>query len=196
MIGSGAKVVKGKKYGVRMSHPRRIEEGFSRDVIAPLEEGEARPQGRKGKGRKVVEMEPVCAGCVETLLLAQSGERRPWALKCGHVVCGKCVGDAKMRCEGIKEEERKARWKMDVDRRDEVLFVDDDDEIDYVDDEAVVVSSRGKAKGKGKGKGKSRAGETGVEEAWTMCPVVGCDGAGTDLLAEEGDYSGAFELFV
>lgn len=190
------KVVKGKKYGVRMSHPRKVEEGFSRDVVNPLEEGESRPKSKgKGKGKKVVEkeeVEPVCAGCLEPLLLAQSGERRPWALRCGHVVCGRCVGDAKMRCEGIKEEDRKARWRMNVDRRDEVVFVDDDEELDYVDEETTLAA---RLSG-GKGKGKSRAGETGVEEAWTMCPVASCDGAGTDLLAAEGDCAGAFELFV
>lgn len=52
-----------------------------------------------------------------------------------------------------------------------------------------------KASSKDKGKGKSRADETGVEEAWTTCPVVTCDGKGSDVLAEKG-WARPYELFV
>lgn len=234
-----AKVKAGKKYGVRMSHPRKVEEGFSRDIVNPPDDDDPVPvvtTTTKGRGKKKakeppVEMEPVCASCLDPLLLAQSGEKRPWALKCGHVVCGRCIGDAKMRCEEIKEAERKARW-TEIGGKGKELVIDDDDEeeeegeddgeLDYVDD--VPTSTRSSRAGPtrrsngnnskgdstratpyakpttttttGKGKGKSRADETGVEELWTECPVTGCAGDGTDLLAKEGHWSGAFELFV
>ncbi|KAI5481849.1 zinc finger, RING-type protein [Pseudohyphozyma bogoriensis] len=213
---------KGKKWGVKMSHPKRVEDGFSRDIKDP-DDDEPAPAPKKRKGAKGAatpakpkeDLVPGCASCLEPLLLAQAGLGRPWALKCGHVVCGRCVGDAKMRCEEIKANERKDRWVMDVDgvgagvggrtrssrgkgKGKEVLLLDDsDDDADDDGNDSInppLTTTTNSMKG-GKGKEKSRAGETGVEEAWTTCPVAWCDG-NTDLLAKEGSYNGAFELFV
>lgn len=124
-----------------------------------------------------------------------------------------------MRCEEMKELERKSRWKMEeatsrvkkvaknVQRVNGRVVVTTDSE-----DDLLVPSAFGPTRSRTtstkpspspyplpstqKGKGKSLAAETGVEENWTMCPVLGCDGNGTDLLAKEGKLTGAFELFV
>lgn len=230
---------KGRKYAVRVSHPRKMEVGFSRDIIPPPELDDSPPPPPTAPLRKSTAkanqlppepLEPICASCLEPLFLAQTGEKRPWGLKCGHVVCGKCIGDAKMRCEEMAAAERKARWTMDIDADEvevevagkgkgkgkELIVLDDEDEDDQDDQDSIIVSkslrpktratkplpkksSKGKASKldpKGKGKSRSMATETGVEENWTTCPVEGCGGEGTDLLAKEGDYRGAFELFV
>lgn len=188
----------GKKFGVRMSHPRKVEESFSRNIINPPEEGETPPPAptTKGKGKRAasapapVETEPACASCLEPLRLAQAGEGRIWVLCCGHAVCGKCLGEAKMRCEEIKAAERKNRWAMDVDGKGKEIVLDDDDE-----DEAPM-PSKGKGKAKAKAKGKGKAKETDVDEAWTTCPVVECDGALSDLLAGDSDPARPFEAYV
>ncbi|KAM0749664.1 hypothetical protein T439DRAFT_36354 [Meredithblackwellia eburnea MCA 4105] len=198
----------GKKYGVRMSHPNKIPEGFSRNIVNPPEEGEEEPApvaapSRKKKGKRAAvspakpkeDEVPACASCLEPLLLNQVGERRIWVLRCGHVVCGKCIGDAKMRCEEIKEAERKSRWTMDVDGKGKGKGKASD-VITFDDKEEAEIGGSGKGKKLGKGKEKSRASETGIEENWTTCPVVGCEGAQSDLLAGDDDYSRPFEAFV
>ncbi|KAK4701581.1 hypothetical protein P7C70_g4649, partial [Phenoliferia sp. Uapishka_3] len=195
----------GKKFTVRMSHPKKCEEGFSRNIVNPPEEGETPPPAPSAnkKGKKaatappVVEMEPGCASCLESLRLAQAGEGRIWALKCGHAVCGRCLTEAKARCEEIKAAERAAQWEMNVDeegRSKEPIVLDGDDEGD--EEPSAKGRSKGKGTMKGKGKEKSRADETGVEEAWTTCPVVSCDGALSDLLAKDDDMARPFEAYV
>lgn len=230
LMNKGGKKV-AKKYGIRLSHPKGIEDGFSRDIIPPPELADTPPpepahhRGRKSKPKiPPPQMEPACAACLERLLLAQNGERKPWALKCGHVVCGKCIGEAKMRCEEIKEAERKNHWTYDVKGNEkvgaagskgkgkgkaEVVLLDDEDDSDDDKNESNFGPTRNSknskstapyskisaGKGKGKGKEKSNASETGVDESWTCCPVVKCAGT-TDLLAKDGDFSGPFELFI
>lgn len=233
--GGAAKIKAGKKYGVRLSHPRRVEPNFSRDIVRGDSDDEdglppapsdtltttTTTSGHASKKRKatapsaaVVELEPVCAACATPLLLAQTGMRRIWALKCGHVVCGACVGEARMRCEARKAG---SQW-----RSGGVLVVDSDDEdeagkedadvdgpqdgvTDLAGRKAASRQSKGQGKGKSmkknlvppsKGKRKADSFEVATDPDWTACPVASCSGEGTDLLAPEGDYSGAFELFV
>lgn len=213
-IDSGSKLKrKGKKYSVRNSHPRRVEVGFSRSIIGIEDEEEdlqvallastsasatTTSLSIKGKAKSklppppaaplppVVELEPVCASCSTPLLLGQSGLGRLWALRCGHIVCGKCIGDARMRCEVVEA----GGWVMDV----------DPNEVE--DKKGVNGNGNGSGSGKGKGKGKGKAivlenGDgDGVEKDWMTCPVIGCNSAGTNLLAREGSWEGAFEMFV
>ncbi|ORY73618.1 hypothetical protein BCR35DRAFT_333627 [Leucosporidium creatinivorum] len=113
--GGAERVKKGKKYGVRMSHPQKIEEGFTRDILElPDPDDPPPPPAKRKKGSKTTSnsnaepelLEPVCSSCLEPLLLAQSGSQRPWALRCGHVVCGGCIGSARKRVEEVKRKER------------------------------------------------------------------------------------------
>ncbi|GAA5912624.1 hypothetical protein JCM6882_004693 [Rhodosporidiobolus microsporus] len=120
--GGAAKVkAASKKYGVRMSHGAdRVEKGFTRDIVEPLEEGEAPPPpppakkaktSAKGKATAsavepdlvvVEEQVPVCASCLDPLFLGGEGARKVFALKCGHVVCAKCLDEARGRCRVAK----------------------------------------------------------------------------------------------
>ncbi|GAA5844113.1 hypothetical protein JCM11251_001823 [Rhodosporidiobolus azoricus] len=115
--GGAAKVkAASKKYGVTMSHGRGgVEKGFSRDIIEPLEDGVAPPPPKKkaktsakGKAKAadqeviVEEQVPVCASCLDPLFLGGEGARKVYALKCGHVVCAKCLDEAKERCRAAK----------------------------------------------------------------------------------------------
>lgn len=146
--GGAAKVrAASKKYGVRMSHPRPVEKGFSRDIIEPRDPDTAEPPAKrvKGKGKAKAppeEVQPVCASCLDPLLLGGEGDKKVFALRCGHVVCAKCLGEAKARCQEIKERE-KGGWVMDVDEgvgrggsggkgkaREPLLLSDDDDDDD------------------------------------------------------------------
>ncbi|KAK4331144.1 GMC oxidoreductase [Rhodotorula toruloides] len=147
--GGAAKVrAASKKYGVRMSHPRPVEKGFSRDIIEPRDPDTAEPPAKrvKGKGKAKAppeEMQPVCASCLDPLLLGGEGDKKVFALRCGHVVCARCLGEAKARCQEIRERE-KGGWVMDVDEdggggkgkgkaREPLLLSDDDDDDLYGD---------------------------------------------------------------
>ncbi|BGP35714.1 CDC16 protein [Rhodotorula toruloides] len=150
--GGAAKVrAASKKYGVRMSHPRPVEKGFSRDIIEPRDPDTAEPPAKrvKGKGKAKAkappeEMQPVCASCLDPLLLGGEGDKKVFALRCGHVVCAKCLSEAKARCQEIRERE-KSGWVMDVDdgdgaggkgkgkAREPLLLSDDDDDDLYGD---------------------------------------------------------------
>ena len=216
--GGAAKVRKAKKYGIKMSHPRKIEDGFAKDIID--QDASPPPQAKK-KSKKAVPappttvLEPVCASCLEPLLLAQSGEQRPWALRCGHVVCGSCVVAAKDRLIAARA------IVLDDDSQDkratQVVELDDDDELEYVGDEdaapvrastagpirrsqpskraAPYSAARTNGKAKATGKGKAKARSTDVDAEWTSCPVVTCE-VRTELDEAEGGMTGAWELFV
>lgn len=213
--GGAAKVkAASKKYSVRLSHPDKVERGFSRDVLEPPDPDAAAaaapPPAKKAKraGAKArpppEELEPVCASCLETLLLGGEGARKVFALRCGHAVCARCLDEAKERCRAIADAEKgrtttsgsgagrrtkgKGKGKGKGKAREDAMDEDGDDDSDG-DYDAPAPSS------KSKGKARSRADETGVEEDWTTCPVAACDGRGTDLLASEG-WSRPFELFA
>ncbi|GAA5982635.1 hypothetical protein JCM10908_006726 [Rhodotorula pacifica] len=118
--GGAAKVkAASKKYGVRMSHPTPVEKGFSRDIIEPRDPDAPAPvipAGKKGGRSKASkpteELEPVCASCLETLLLSGTGDKKVFALRCGHAVCARCLNEAKERCRAIREQE-KGGWVAD-----------------------------------------------------------------------------------
>ncbi|GAA5973776.1 hypothetical protein JCM11641_003149 [Rhodosporidiobolus odoratus] len=247
--GGAAKVkAAGKKYGVKMSHPVPVQRGFARDIKDPeeVDEGPVKKKAKKGKGKaKVEEVEeeqqvPVCASCLEPLYLGGEGDRKVFALKCGHVVCKGCLEEARgrvkaergavthtgaggpkgkktLRAKG-KKSGQKGKAPDEADHDFTPLHVGshpstrDEMELDAIDggpsssaldlssDERPLFTSlsarrASKAKTKDKGKAKSRADETGVEELWTICPVVACDGKGGDVLVE-GGYQGPYELFV
>ncbi|GAA5870627.1 hypothetical protein JCM1840_004820 [Sporobolomyces johnsonii] len=119
-----------KKYGVRMSHPGPVERGFARDIVEPggdpdVDAPAVAKKARKGKGKGRAQLEqpaeelvPVCAACLAPLILGGEGDQKVMALCCGHVVCKKCLGEARARCEEIRAAE-KGRWVMDVDGEDE-----------------------------------------------------------------------------
>lgn len=282
--GGAAKVkAASKKYGVRMSHPGPVERGFSRDIVEPRDHPDGAPppplppaaasSTKKSRSRTAAavaakpteELEPVCASCLETLLLSGTGNKKVFALRCGHSVCAKCLEEAKERCRAIRAQEkggcvlddstgtcsssaaaapapatrangastlsnaskgkdkRKGKGKnpiaLDLESGTQSNSSEfylsssdsDDDDSGYTirgdsarhppakrrrtDDGGTTAASNGSTKGKGKGKGKSRADETGVEEDWTTCPVLTCDGKGSDLLAEEG-WAKPFEFFT
>lgn len=261
--GGAAKVkAASKKYGVRMSHPTPNERGFSRDIVEPrgpeaplpplLPPAAASGTSKRGRSKAVKstkELEPVCASCLERLLLSGTGDHKVFALRCGHAVCAKCLDEAKGRCRAIREQE-KGGWVIDTaaagtasstsrrvngtvaskrkgknghglgsgpggsDSAEVYLSSSEEDEDDQVENRSTAGAKSsvrpnkrrrqsgatapeiGSVLARGnKGKGKSRADETGVEEAWTTCPVSTCDGRGTDLLAEEG-WSRPFEFFT
>ncbi|KAM0789915.1 hypothetical protein ACM66B_006756 [Microbotryomycetes sp. NB124-2] len=162
------KVKPAKRYTVKLSHPRKPEPGFTRDIVSEedalekiqtLKQGGSGAQGDNGSKKRRrggagstaaaikqaeadAELEPVCSSCLRPLFLAQSGDGRMWALKCGHVVCGQCLTGAQERCREIRKQERDGRWQMDVDgpaaKAKRTVFVDDsdDDENDpdfYID---------------------------------------------------------------
>ncbi|GAA5875220.1 hypothetical protein JCM3774_004173 [Rhodotorula dairenensis] len=117
--GGAAKVkAASKKYGVRMSHPAPNERGFSRDIIEPRDPGALQPPppptaaaAKKGRSKAAAaksteECEPVCASCLERLLLSGTGDHKVFALRCGHAVCAKCLDEAKARCRAIREQEK------------------------------------------------------------------------------------------
>ncbi|GEM11270.1 GMC oxidoreductase [Rhodotorula toruloides] len=186
--GGAAKVrAASKKYGVRMSHPRPVEKGFSRDIIEPRDPDTVEPPAKrvKGKGKAkapLEEMQPVCASCLDPLLLGGEGDKKVFALSCGHVVCAKCLGEAKARCQEIREREKGA-WVMDVDEsdggggkgkgkaRDPLLLSDDDDDLygdgetdfclsDHVPPTRSSKSSSKRSSKKDKGNGKATASST------------------------------------
>lgn len=158
--GGAAKVrAANKKYGVKMSHPLPIQRGFSRDIIEPIAANDADPETReagspptkrlkkyKAKEKddiEIQEMEPVCASCLGRLQLgSEDKDGKVWALHCGHVVCGKCLREAKTRCEDILEKER-GGWVMNVD-------LDDDDSVKVGGVDEVMASPK---KGKGQKRG-------------------------------------------
>jgi hypothetical protein len=75
-------------YSPTLTHPNypNSRPGFSYDFSAPPIEIDA--------GTEVVEPDPltfVCAKCADPLYLGQSGKQKIWALRCGHVFCGKCL---------------------------------------------------------------------------------------------------------
>ncbi|KAK4054017.1 hypothetical protein OIO90_003662 [Microbotryomycetes sp. JL221] len=230
-----------KRYTVKTSHPRKLEPGFMRDIVSPEDQREKialnnkkaatlnglpnkkRKRAKVGPGAPAsdVEVEPVCASCLTRLLLAQSDDGRLWALKCGHVVCGKCIGQAKERCVEISQRDKAAaRWKESAAARAKRILVvddsDDEDDLDFVatddDSDEARRTNRKRAKlaldvsktdtasastsSSGKGKSRSRADETGIEEDWTACPVTDCSGEGTNLLAPAGSNAGAFPIYV
>ncbi|GAA5923110.1 hypothetical protein JCM1841_000072 [Sporobolomyces salmonicolor] len=146
-----------KKYGVRMSHPVPVERGFARDLVEPgadLDAPTAAKKARKGKGKARQEppreeLVPVCAACLAPLILGGEGGQKVMALCCGHVVCKKCLGEARARCEEIRATE-KGRWVMDVEGENEG---------------GGGAGRRGQAsKGSGKGKGKANAVLTLLED--------------------------------
>ncbi|GAA5828743.1 hypothetical protein JCM5353_002876 [Sporobolomyces roseus] len=106
-----------KKYGVRLSHPLSVQKGFSRDIIEPLEEEASGPSPAKKKKREsreviIEELEPVCASCEEGLRMGSEGrDGKIWGLSCGHVVCGRCLREAKERNRG--------GWKLNVSSNEE-----------------------------------------------------------------------------
>lgn len=126
--GGAAKVkAASKKYGVRMSHPGPVERGFSRDIVEPRDPDGAPPpppppvaasSTKKSRsrttaaGKPTEELEPVCASCLETLLLSGTGNKKVFALRCGHAVCAKCLEEAKERCRAIRAQE-KGGWVLD-----------------------------------------------------------------------------------
>lgn len=138
-----------KKFTQKSSHPRKLAPGYSADIIPPFEQDDAHANKAFLKknypafdtanlASKKIRLVPTCASCFDPLFLECEGERRLWALRCGHVVCGKCIGAAQMRCEAIKEAERKGRWKQGVHPSKEVIDLandddDDDDELEYLD---------------------------------------------------------------
>ena len=63
-------------------------------------------------GKPTEELEPVCASCLETLLLSGTGNKKVFALRCGHAVCAKCLEEAKERCRAIRAQE-KGGWVLD-----------------------------------------------------------------------------------
>ncbi|GJN94134.1 hypothetical protein Rhopal_007208-T1 [Rhodotorula paludigena] len=234
--GGAAKVrAASRKYAVRMSHPDRVERGFSRDIVEPPDPDaadaaavvsparkKAKTGSSKGKDKDPVALEPVCASCLDPLVLGGEGAQKVFALRCGHVVCARCLGDARARCREIRDAE-KGRWYLDVDdgpaagkgrTKDKgkgkgkapAVTLETDDEADDersaakngVNGKAAATGKASTAKTKSmgsKGKAKSRADETGVEENWTSCPVATCDGRGSDLLATDG-WARPFELFA
>lgn len=139
--GGAERVKKGKKYGPRMSHPHKIEQGFARDIIElPDPDDPPPPPAKRKKGSKAPApaakpelLEPVCSSCLEPLLLAQSGSQRPWALRCGHVVCGGCIGSARKRVEAAKRKEREIVLGSD-DEMDGGAGSESDGELKYVGD--------------------------------------------------------------
>lgn len=123
--GGAAKVkAASKKYGVRMSHPGPVERGFSRDIVEPRDPDGAPPppppvaasSTKKSRSRTAAkpteELEPVCASCLETLLLSGTGNKKVFALRCGHAICAKCLEEAKERCRAIRAQE-KGGWVLD-----------------------------------------------------------------------------------
>ncbi|GAA6055703.1 hypothetical protein JCM3770_001029 [Rhodotorula araucariae] len=210
--GGAAKVkAAARKYAVRMSHPGRLEAGFARDVVEPPDPDDpapARPAKKARKGKRgaaaaaepTVDLEPVCACCLETLRLDGEGAHRVSVLRCGHAVCARCLDDARARCRAIRDAEKRATAPVAGILRGakgkgkaKAVVVETDEEDGNDDDYDDNAPSR--VKGKAKGKARSRADETGVEEDWTTCPVAGCDGKGSDLLATEG-WARPFELFA
>ncbi|KDE04726.1 hypothetical protein MVLG_04865 [Microbotryum lychnidis-dioicae p1A1 Lamole] len=228
--GGQDRVRAGKKYAIKMSHPRKVESGFSRDIVEPIDpnappapttskRGGAKGGRGKAKDVQVIEMEPVCASCLDPFLLAQSGNGRPWALRCGHCVCGKCVNEARSRAKLA----RMGHW-TEVDLRAESnkgsegdLIHDvgnvDEDDLEYIDFGSSTTNANGGTKRKApptttttaaatsaikkrKGKQKSMSEQTRIVDDWTSCPVVGCMDDHTNVLAPEGDLTGPFELFV
>jgi hypothetical protein len=302
-----------KRYTVRMSHlitgdPRRrgVEEGWKRDVIEP---DESKTQSTPQKATL-----PICASCLRPLALGavmsgslpvdltdsfdatRFGEPsknvcltvgRPWALRCGHVVCANCIFAAKDRMrEKINFPEAYKASVAASRLMDETYEEIEDPDLPLASPSAAASSSsrsrtrrkpggagaggsRKKAKGKvkedeeeggegevsvvdpaagpsserlqeasstttttrktrsstnrqlpsqrGRPKGKGRKGQQQqqqpqrqslpaapyhlrpVDDAetdwfWTDCPVKDCDGAGTDLLAD--DLRGPWEIFV
>lgn len=127
----------GKKYGVRMSHSRRVERGFTRDVIEPIESSPPSTLLSVSiplttapiPDMQIILPVPLCASCLAPLLLDRSGKDRLWALACGHVVCGNCAQGARVRWKG--------GWTG----------------VHAAKDEG---TGRGAKDGKGKGKGKGR----------------------------------------
>lgn len=222
--GGAERVRKGRKWGVKSSHPRWPGgkggvEGFSKDIIDPEDEASAPPPpplvGRGGKKaslttKPVEPLQPVCAACLSPLLLAQSGTQRPWALRCGHVVCGGCIGSAGERA------------RLDKRKAAEIVLSDDEEEeeLAYVGDPSPppppssaragkrkATGAAGSHGGGGGGKGEKKAKSTDVDRGWTSCPIVVCSGDRTDLTlvlgggggegaGQEDEWRGAWELFV
>lgn len=123
--GGAARVRQSKKWTKSLSYPGggKTQPGFSRDIIPPPDSDDELPpppppKRKKGSSRasakpkpKPVEMEPACASCLRLLILAQQAEgRKPWVLKCGHVVCGDCLDKAKARVQAERAATRRANW--------------------------------------------------------------------------------------
>jgi len=86
------------KYDPHLSHPRKLDAGFRRDIIPPDEivNIDADPSGSSDEYEEV----PVCSGCDKELFLGNEAEKdsaRPYALRCGHLVCAECAAKGKAR---------------------------------------------------------------------------------------------------
>lgn len=232
MYGGEPPQARGRKYSTRSSHPRKEAFGFSNSVIPPRDQDDSTLSLNRGFLKKNYPtldtgavfktsqatdfvLSPVCSACNSQLYLEQIGVRRLWALRCGHVVCGGCYGEAAMRCERAKEADRKARWKFDVEPK--LVGLDEGEgELDYLDEEPVVAPGIRRSTRQAsvtassksappikipapKGKGKSKRAHDELDDEWLACPVASCAGPKTDLLAVPGtapDYMGAFEMFI
>lgn len=84
------------KYDFKKSHPHNLDPGFSRSIVPPDEiiSLDADP----GAADDDYEEVPVCAGCERELFLGNEAEKdsaRPYALRCGHLVCAECAAKGK-----------------------------------------------------------------------------------------------------
>jgi hypothetical protein len=173
-----------KKYAVRMSHsiigdPKRrgLEEGWKRDVVEP-EESTTQPSLPAGDKKRTL---PICTSCLRPLVLAAPTSKalsvdlttsyddtrfqeppkhlsaavgRPWALKCGHVVCANCLFAARDR---LRDYLRGYRPGPSEDTK-----LTEGETLEVVDEPILPPApsptrGRAKAKRKGKAKGKAKA---------------------------------------
>lgn len=84
------------KYSVAKSHPRKLQPGFRRDVVPPDEvlmvEDDESPSSDD------FEEVPQCASCDKELFIsseAGTDAARPYALRCGHIICAECAAEIK-----------------------------------------------------------------------------------------------------
>jgi hypothetical protein len=187
----------------------------------PVEKKQKQKRNFRGKSKvketspKVSEpLIPECASCLRILYMESGGDFRCWFLKCGHVICGRCLKKAKERCEEVKRQESGKVIEIEDDENENGIGMVKEEEFEVeslVGPKRNLRSSRQKRKelngvesrnftsslkSKGKGKGKEDPDGIGVEMEWTSCPVLGCDGDAGDLLAEDGEDGAPWEGFI
>lgn len=175
------------KYDSSLSHPRKQDKGFRKDVVAPAKVI-AIDQTFDGEEEDEYEDVPICAACETQLFIPEAeGSKeasRPCAIRCGHLICAACY--VKGRSFSRKQSNRKRN-----------------------------ATRAAKTATSSKGKKKDAAAATiqkeptngidietqGIVERlepgeWIGCPVPTCDGAGTQWQRKLGHPEGLWEVYL
>jgi len=92
---AGPSTAKQPKFDANKSHPRKMDPGYRKDIVPPDEVVNV-DQDSADDDEEV----PVCAGCDKELFLGNETDKdhaRPYALKCGHLICAECASARKAR---------------------------------------------------------------------------------------------------